>query len=66
MAMRVAEFSSGGTKLDRFLHLQRKLFNFEFWINGKLSKIGHHFINKKMILKKSAHEKKNSKNFKGF
>jgi hypothetical protein len=23
--------------------------NFEFWINGKLSKIGHHFSNKKML-----------------
>ena len=44
MAIRVVEFSSGGTKLERFLHknqhTQRKLLNFEFWINGKLSKIG--------------------------
>ena len=23
-----------------------KLLNFEFWINGELSKIGHHFSNK--------------------
>ena len=34
----------GYTKLERFLpknqHTQRKLLNFEFWINGELSKIG--------------------------
>ena len=50
MAIRVAEFSSGGIKLERFLHknqhTQRKLLNFQFWITGKLSKIGHHFRNK--------------------
>ena len=50
MAIQVVEFSSGGTKLERFLHknqhTQRKLLNFEFWINGELSKIGHHFSNK--------------------
>ena len=32
----------GGTKLEKFLpknqHTHRKLLNFEFWINGKLSK----------------------------
>ena len=43
-------FKQGGTKLERFLqknqHTQRKLLNFEFWINGELSKIGHHFSNK--------------------
>ena len=42
-------FQAGGTKLERFLHknqhTQRK---FEFWINGELSKIGHHFSNKKI------------------
>ena len=31
-------FQAGGTKLERFLHenqhTQRKLLNFEFWING--------------------------------
>ena len=47
------EFSSGGTKLERFLHknqhTQRKSLNFEFWINGELSKIGHHFSNKKFL-----------------
>ena len=40
MAIRVVEFSSGDTKLKRFLHknqrTQRKLLNFEFWINGEL------------------------------
>ena len=43
-------FKRGGTKLERFLHknqhTQRKLLNFEFWINGELSKKGHHFSNK--------------------
>ena len=47
MAVRVVEFSNGGTKLERFLpmnqHTQRKLLNFENWINGEVSKIGHHF-----------------------
>ena len=50
MAVGVAEFQAGGTKLQRFLHknqhTQSKLLNFEFWINGELSKIGHHFSNK--------------------
>ena len=55
MAIRVVKFSSeGGTKLDRFfhdnLHTQRKLLNFEFWINGKLSNIGHHFSNKVALI----------------
>ena len=40
-------FQTGGTKLERFLpknqHTQRKLLNFENWINGEVSKIGHHF-----------------------
>ena len=48
MAIRVVEFSSEGTKLERFLHknqhTQMKVLNFEFWIDGKLSKIGHHLI----------------------
>ena len=52
MAIRVVEFSNLGTKLERFLHknqhTQRKLLNFELWINGELSKIGHHFSNKKI------------------
>ena len=36
-------FQMGYTKLKRFLHKnqhsQRKLLNFEFWINGELSKV---------------------------
>ena len=51
MAIRVVEFSKGGRKLERFLHknqpTQRKLLNFGFWINGEVSKIGHHFSNEK-------------------
>ena len=38
-------FKWGVQGLERFLHKNqhnhRKLLNFEFWINGKLSKIGH-------------------------
>ena len=47
MVVRVVEFSSGGRFLHKNQHTQRKLLNFEFWINGELSKIGHHFSNKK-------------------
>ena len=40
-------FQTGGTKLARFLpknqHAQRKLLNFENWLNGEVLKIGHHF-----------------------
>ena len=40
-------FHTGGTKLERFLpknqHTQRKLMNFENWVNGEVSKIEHHF-----------------------
>ena len=47
MAIRVVEFSNGGTKLEIFLpknqHTQRKLLNFENWVNGEVSKLGHHF-----------------------
>ena len=39
-------FHTEGTKLERFLprnqHTQRKLLNFENWVNGEVSKIGHH------------------------
>ena len=55
----------GGTKLERFLHknqhTQRKLLNFEFWINGEMSKIGYHFSNKviqKLISPKNVNNKK--------
>ena len=70
MAIRVVEFSSEGTKLERFLHknqhTQRKLLNFEFWINGKLSKVGHHFSNRffqALILSKNFNDKKELLNF---
>ena len=50
IAIRVVDFSSGGTKLERFLtknqHTQRKLLNFENGTNGKVSKIERHFSNK--------------------
>jgi hypothetical protein len=40
-------FQTGGTKLERFLpknqHTQRKLLNFENWVNGEVSKIEHRF-----------------------
>ena len=40
-------FQMGGIKLERFLpknqHTQRKLLNFENWVNGEVSKIEHHF-----------------------
>ena len=44
MAKRVVEFSCGGTNLERFLpknqHTQRKLLNFQNWVNGvKYAKI---------------------------
>ena len=47
MAIRVVEFSSGGTKVERFLHenqhTERKLLNILFCINGELSKRGRQF-----------------------
>ena len=46
-------FQTGGTKLERFLHknqhIQRKLLNYEFWINDELLKIGRHFSSEKKI-----------------
>ena len=42
MAIWVVEFSSGDTKLQRFLpknqHTQIKLLNFDDWVNGEVSK----------------------------
>ena len=42
MAIGVVEFSIGGTETERFLpknqHTQRKLLNFENWVNGEVSK----------------------------
>ena len=52
MVIRVVEFSSGGYKIRKLLpknqHIQMKLLNFENWSNGDLSKIGHHFSNKRL------------------
>ena len=40
-------FQTGGTKLERCLpknqHTQRNFLNFENWVSGEVSKIGHHF-----------------------
>ena len=65
MAIRVVKFSNGGTKLERFLpknqHTQRKLLNFENWINGEVSKNRHHFRNKSRsisMLSKNVNNKK--------
>ena len=42
MAIQVVEFQTGGTKLERFLpknqHTQRKLLNFENWVNREVSR----------------------------
>ena len=39
-------FYAGGTKLERYWpknqHTQRKFLNFENWVNGEMSKTGHH------------------------
>ena len=47
MHQRLWSFQTGGTKLEKNLpknpYPQRKLFNFENWVNGEESKIGHHF-----------------------
>ena len=60
MAIRVVEFLIEGTKLERFLsknqQTQRKLLNFENWVNGEVSKIEHHLENKviqKLMLSKN-------------
>ena len=50
MVIRVVEFSSGGTKLERCLpknqHTQRKWLNLKNWFSGELSNIGPPFSNK--------------------
>ena len=42
MVLWVVEFSSGGIKLEKVLlkneNIQRKIFNFDNWCNGKMSK----------------------------
>ena len=54
-------FQAGGRKLERFLpknqHTQRKLLNFENWVNGEVLKIGHHF-SKESDLSKDLNNKK--------
>ena len=41
-------FQTGGTKLKTFWptngHTVRKVLNFEDWVNGEVSKLGHYFI----------------------
>ena len=43
MAIQVMKFSSECTKSERFLpknhHTQRKLLNYENWVNGEVSKV---------------------------
>ena len=48
-------FQPAGTKnvLHKNQHTQRKWLNFEFWINGELSKIEHHFSNKEIHIFKN-------------
>ena len=47
------KFSSGGYKIRKILAKESTYPKeiIEFWINGKLSKIGHHFSNEKRIRK---------------
>ena len=56
---RLWSFQSRGTKFERLLpknqYTQWKLLNFEFWINGQLSKIWNHFSNK--VFKKLFYQK---------
>jgi hypothetical protein len=44
LTVQVVEFSSRGTKSERFLsknqHTERKLLNFENWVDGEVSKLG--------------------------
>ena len=47
MAIRAVKFSSGGYKIRKILAKESTYPKeiIEFWINGELSKIGHHFSN---------------------
>jgi hypothetical protein len=65
MAIRVVEFSSRGYKNRKTSAEEstysKEILNLEFWINGELSKIRHHFSNKviqKLILSKNVNNKK--------
>ena len=44
-------FQAGGHKIRKIFEQEstfpKEIIEFEFWINGELSKIGHHFSNKK-------------------
>ena len=50
-------FQSGDTKLERFLpknqHTQRKVLNFEFWINGELLKSAKIWLSKSIFYVKN-------------
>ena len=65
MAVWVVEISKGDTKLDRFLpknqHTQRKILNFEFWINGELSTSAKIWLSKSISYLKN--HPKNLSNF---
>ena len=64
MAIRVVEFPNGGKKIERVLpknqHTQRKLLNFENWVNGEVSKSA------KILLSKSIFYVKNHPNLSQF
>ena len=51
-AIRVVKFSSGGYKIRKILAKEstypKEIIEFEFWNNGELSKIEHHFSNEKI------------------
>ena len=55
----------GGTKLEIFLpknqHTQRKLLNFENWVNGEVSKTRRHFRNKSRSISKLSKNVNNKK-----
>ena len=50
----LSSFQAGDTKLERFLpknqHTERKLLNFENWINGKVSKSAKIWLSKSIFL----------------
>ena len=57
MAIRVVEFSCGGTKLEGFLpmnqYTQRKGLNFEDWCNGEVSKSAKIWLSKSIFYVKN-------------
>ena len=57
MAIRVVEFSNGGTKLEIFFpknqHTQRKLLNFENWVNREVSKSAKIWLSKSIFYVKN-------------